>query len=97
MIEEQNIEQAQIEFVNVLNKEQQESYQDSVVPSVTVQNGPQKPPRKLTIDRSRRPVSLGALPSSTSEADFTRLLTDLMKESNESLENNRKEDHTSRR
>lgn len=97
MIEEQNIEQAQIEFVNVLNKDQQESYQDSVVPSVTVQNGPQKPPRKLIIDRSRRPVSLGALPSSTSEADFTRLLTDLMKESNESLENNRKEDHTSRR
>lgn len=66
--------------------------QDSTKLSITKTAAPAKPPRRLrSSDKKKRPHSLAALPSS-SELDFTKLLSNLMEQEGSTKESSGDED-----
>ena len=82
MIEQENYEQAQMEFVKTFLKSQDTS-KFSVVKSL--EGNPAKPPRHLKTSEKKRPYSIAALPTS-SELDFVKLLGNLMNEDDNSVD-----------
>lgn len=87
VIAEDNYEKAQLNMIkNFLRS------QDSTKLSITKTAAPAKPPRRLrSSDKKKRPHSLAALPSS-SELDFTKLLSNLMEQEGSTKESSGDED-----